>query len=123
MATTKTKAELEQELESLHDYLAAYKEQVRETAIAAAKEESWCRPGLNQALAELGLPEVEGKVWVSATLEVKFLVELGDTTDPDDFDAEDYLNHSTTIEIQDYTNTWQLDGVTVINVDQEDYED
>lgn len=48
----------------------AFKQKVREKAIEVAEEENWCHDGLNDALSDLGLPEVR-----KPQKEIRFVVE------------------------------------------------
>lgn len=124
-----TKAELQAELEQLRNTVhliqtqfQSFKQDVREVAIDAASTEGWCKSGLNEALEALGLPKVQDKYLVTASLEVVFEVELGDTS-AEDFDPESTLNSSLNLEVSSWNDEWGVNDLSVVNVDWEEHED
>jgi hypothetical protein len=122
----KTKVQIEDELRQAQQLIEAlqtekheYRNHVRAVALEAAKEESWCRPGLNAALKELDLPTVSDVIEVTANVDVTFRVQLGDTADPDEFDAEDYLSSYLELSMTTYSDNWDVVEFNVTDVMQE----
>lgn len=95
--------------------LEEYKARVRAKAIEVAREEEWCRSGLNEALEDLDLEPVESHFEMEITVKLKMRVEVGD-----DFDGYDATNEElrqyferqvqiSDITVEDYENDgWEL---------------
>lgn len=68
----KTKAEVEAELAALQRDFEAFRHLTRQVAIDKAEEQGWCDDGLNEALAELGLPGKETEYTVTLNVQITF---------------------------------------------------
>lgn len=68
-------------LSQAHLALDEFKTQVREKAIEVAKENGWCKDGLNEVLDELGLERYNDSYTVTVSMEVVINVDLEGASD------------------------------------------